>query len=208
MPSELKDQLKKLIEEGKSCRDCRKLFGFEPNPVFYGQKKAKIVQISQAPSNNVHKTGKPFDDASGKKLIGEWYRISDKEFYDKSNFYISGIGHCYPGKSPNGGDRKPPKRCAEKWLRRELQLVDNSMYILIGRNAALYFFHDKDHKSKNPRSKSFTELVFSDQEISGRPAIILPHPSPLNQKWFKDNPKFLSERLPEIRKRIHRVLGR
>lgn len=185
-----------LVSEIKSCRDCRDLFGFEPNPVFSGNENAKILQISQAPSQNVHNTNKCFNDSSGRKLRGEWYQISDSVFYDDNNFYISGVGHCFPGKSKNGGDRKPPKYCADKWLYQELNLVNSKLIILLGRASANYFFPKED----------FSSLIFNDQEIAGKLVLVLPHPSPLNQKWFKDNPDFEKKRLPEIRKIVHSVL--
>lgn len=37
-------------------------------------------------------------------------------------------------------------------------------------------------------------------------AIVLPHPSPLNIKWFKDHPEFMKERIFQIRKIINEVL--
>jgi uracil-DNA glycosylase family 4 len=185
-----------MTAELNACRLCRKNFGFEPRPVFFGNQNSKIMQISQSPSQNVHKTGKSFDDASGRKLRSEWYMIPDKDFYNDNNFYISGIGHCYPGKDKNGGDRAPPKRCADKWLKLEIELVNNKMFVLVGRHSAEYFF---------PK-KSFKELVFTDQKINGKPTIVLPHPSPLNKKWLKDNPNFEKKRLPEIRKKMHQVL--
>ncbi|MFA6073170.1 MAG: uracil-DNA glycosylase family protein [Candidatus Woesearchaeota archaeon] len=190
------DKFSELVKEIHNCKECKNLFGFESNPVFSGNKNAKILQISQAPSQNVHKSSKCFNDASGRKLRGEWYKISDDDFYNDDNFYISGIGHCYPGKSTNGGDKKPPKICADKWLRKEIELVDSKIIILLGRCSAEYFF---------PK-ETFSKLVFNNQEIQGKLTIVLPHPSPLNQKWFKDNPKFEKERLLEIRTIIHEVL--
>ena len=44
----------------------------------------KIMQISQAPSLNVHNTLKPFNDLSGKKLREKWYDIDDETFYDQN----------------------------------------------------------------------------------------------------------------------------
>ena len=61
----------------KKCRQCEKVFGFQPHPIFWGEENSKIVQISQAPSNNVDKSGKPFTDMSGKKLIQGWYQIKE-----------------------------------------------------------------------------------------------------------------------------------
>ncbi|OIO41949.1 uracil-DNA glycosylase [Candidatus Pacearchaeota archaeon CG1_02_31_27] len=185
-----------LAKEIKSCRECRSLFGFEPNPVVSGNQDAKILQISQAPSQNVHNTSKCFNDASGRKLRGEWYQIPDEDFYNGNNFYISAVGHCYPGKSPNGEDRKPPKKCADKWLKQEIKLVNSKIIVLIGRYSANYFFPNKD----------FSELIFNNQKIDDKLTIVLPHPSPNNQKWFKDHPDFETKRLPEIRKIIHNVL--
>ncbi|MDD2656732.1 MAG: uracil-DNA glycosylase family protein [Patescibacteria group bacterium] len=192
----MENSFDKLVNEIKSCRDCRNIFGFEPNPVFSGNENSKILQISQAPSQNVHKTNKCFNDVSGKKLRNEWYQISDKDFYNDDNFYISAIGHCYPGKSSNGGDRKPPKHCADKWLWQEIKFVKSKIIILIGRYSAQYFF---------PKIE-FPELIFNNQKIDDKLTIVLPHPSPLNQRWFKKYPEFETERLPEIRKIIHKVL--
>lgn len=92
--------------------------------------------------------------------------------------------------------KKPPKYCADKWLRQEIKFVNCKIIILIGSYAAKYFF------LKN----NFSKLVFNNQEIGGKLTIVLPHPSPLNQKWFKDHPDFETKRLPEIRKIIHKIL--
>lgn len=192
----MSSEFSQLVKNIHSCRDCKSLFGFTPNPVFSGNENAKILQVSQAPSQNVHNTSKCFNDASGRKLRGEWYKISDEVFYDDNNFYISGVGHCYPGKSKNGGDNKPPKHCADKWLRQEVKLVNCELIILVGRLSANYFFPKKD----------FSELIFKNQNIDGKLTIVIPHPSPLNQKWFKDHPDFETERLPDIRKIVHKVL--
>jgi uracil-DNA glycosylase len=40
------------------CQDCKGKFGFTPVPIFHGNERSKIMQISQAPSNNVHITKK------------------------------------------------------------------------------------------------------------------------------------------------------
>lgn len=185
-----------LKREILACRLCEKKFGFEPHPIILGNPHSKIMQISQAPSQNVHKTLTPFDDASGRKLRNEWYKIDDKIFYSPDNFFISAIAQCYPGKSPSGGDRLPPKSCANMWLRREMSLVNNRIYLLLGGKAASFFFPKED----------FSTLVFRDNVINDRPAYVLPHPSPLNAKWFKDHPDFLEKRLIEIRAVIHEIL--
>lgn len=186
--------LQKQIEE---CRHCQSEFGFEPRPILFGNPQAKIMQISQAPSRSVHNTGKPFNDASGRRLRSEWYKITDETFYDPDNFYIVSVAHCYPGKNAGGGDRRPPKCCADKWLTQELKLVQNKIYILIGGAAAEYFFP----------GKRLTDLVFQNLEINGKPTFVLPHPSPLNMKWFRDYPEFLEKRVFDVEKAVHKILG-
>lgn len=190
------EKFEKLKKQISDCRQCESEFGFEPHPVLFGNPNAKIVQISQAPSLTVHKTGLPFNDASGKRLRSQWYKISDETFYNPNNFYIVSIAHCYPGKNPKGGDKRPPKRCADKWLNKELELVQNKLYLLVGSYAAQYFF---------PKEK-LTDLVFKDLIINGKPAFVLPHPSPINMNWFRDNPEFVKHRIPEIEQAVHSAL--
>lgn len=189
-------EYKEFINKLKSCDICRKEFGFEPHPVVFGNEKSKIVQISQAPSKTVHETLKPFTDLSGKKLKYEWYKISDNVFYNPDNFYITSLAHCYPGKDKNGNDRVPPKICYESWVKKEIEFIDNKIYILIGAKSAKVFF---------PNEK-FDDLVFKDNYMNGKLTIVLPHPSPLNIKWFKDHPEFMNKRIYEIRKKINNVL--
>lgn len=191
------EKFRNLQNQIRSCRHCQSDFGFEPHPILFGNPQAKIMQISQAPSRTVHNTGKPFNDASGRRLRSEWYQISDETFYEPDNFYIVSIAHCYPGKNPGGGDRRPPRCCADKWLSKELELVQNELYILIGGAAASYFFPDK----------KLSHLVFEDLEIQKKPAFVLPHPSPLNMKWFRDYPAFLEKRVFEVESAVHKVLG-
>lgn len=189
-------EYKEFINKLKSCDICRKEFGFEPHPIVFGNEKSKIVQISQAPSKTVHETLKPFTDLSGKKLKYEWYQISDNVFYNPDNFYITSLAHCYPGKDKNGNDRLPPKICYESWVKKEIEFIDNKIYILIGAKSAKVFF---------PNEK-FDDLVFKDNYMNGKLTIVLPHPSPLNIKWFKDHPEFMNKRIYEIRKKINNVL--
>ena len=141
---------------------------------------------------------KPFTDQSGKKLKYEWYQITDEEFYNPDNFFITALAHCYPGKDKNGCDKAPPKICYEKWIKKELEYIDNKLYIIIGAKAAKIFFPDED----------YNDLIFKNNILFNKPAIVLPHPSPLNIKWFKDNPDFMKKRIIEIRKIIDDTLNK
>jgi len=45
------------------------------------------------------------------------------------------------------------------------------------------------------------------RHINGVMTFVLPHPSPINVKWFKDHPGFEKYRLPRIRKCIHKIIA-
>ena len=190
------EEFNKLIKELKKCNICKDKFGFTPHPVVIGSIKSKIVQISQAPSKTVHETLKPFTDLSGKKLKYDWYQITDEEFYNSNNFYIMSLAHCYPGKDKKGNDRLPPRICYDKWIKEELKYINNEIYILIGAKSTKRFFPNDN----------FNDLVFKDNYLNGKLTLVLPHPSPLNIKWFKDHPDFLNKRVHEIRKIIYKIL--
>ncbi|WP_304758399.1 uracil-DNA glycosylase family protein [Faecalibaculum rodentium] len=187
-------ELEKLQAQLRACRHCEGML--EPRPVVHGNPGAPILQVSQAPGKKVHETGIPFNDASGRRLRQDWYQISDAQFYDPDLFYITSIGHCYPGKGKTG-DKKPPRCCFDLWTRREIELKSGTrMMLVIGREAASRLFPKRE----------FTELVFQDQEYDGIPCYVLPHPSPLNVRWFRMHPEFETQRMPVIREKLHQVL--
>lgn len=187
-------EFEEFVKGLKNCRLCKDKFVYEPKPIVRGKKDAKIMQIGQAPSIHVHNSGKPFDDASGKRLR-EWYQINKDIFYDEDIFYFASVGHCFPGKGKSG-DKKPPKICAETWLRKEIGIVDNKMYIIVGSLAAAALFPNI----------TFEKLVFQNQTLNGKPAYVIPHPSPLNARWIKLHPDFLENRLPYIRNELHQYI--
>jgi len=191
------NELEKLQKQILKCRICKETFGFEPNPIVSGNINAKIVQLGQAPSKKASKTNKFFDDQSGKRLKYEWYQITDNDFYNPDNFYILPMAHCFPGQELNGHDRIPPKICFQKWGAKELELINNEIYIIIGSKAAKQLF---------PQYK-FEDLVFKDIKYNNKPVYVLPHPSPLNRRWLSKHPDFLKKRMPQIRKKVKEILN-
>ena len=61
-------------------------------------------------------------------------------FYNPDNFYIVSLAHCYPGKNSSGNDRLLPKECFNKWVSKELEFINNKLYVIIGAKAAKVFF--------------------------------------------------------------------
>ena len=189
--------LQQLQNEILDCRLCQNLFVHEPKPRVWGKAGAPIMLIGQAPSKRVHETGKPFNDQSGKRLR-RWLGLSEEQFWNRDLFYITAMAQCFPGKAPKGGgDNKPPAICAQTWMPRIMNLLQPDLYLIIGSYSAQYFF---------PK-KALAELVFEEQSLNGKPAFVLPHPSPLNQKWFKDYPEFEKFRIEDIRQSIRECLA-
>ncbi len=189
-------------EQLLKCRYCREVLGLniEPKPLIWGEPTAKIVVIGQAPSRRASKCGRPFSknerepDASGKKFI-EWLGVPREVFFNPRIFYITAVAHCYPGRG-QGGDAPPPKICAKKWLLKELSFLNPKLYIIVGSYAANFLYPER----------KFTELVFQDLEFKGKPVFVIPHPSPANKKWFKNNPDFEKSRLKVLRKAVKEAI--
>ncbi len=59
------------------------------------------------------------------KLRENWYQMSDKAFYEPTNFYFISITYCYSGRSTTGGERLPPIICETNFLAQEIKLIDN-----------------------------------------------------------------------------------
>lgn len=191
------NEFEQLKQELQQCRACEHIFSHQPRPIFQGNQTARIMQISQAPSRLVMERGLPFCDASGKKLRNEWYEISEAQFYDPELFYIASIGRCFPGKHKQRGDLPPTTSCADRFLLRELALVEPRLYIIIGSYAARYLFG---------KEIPLEQLVFHDQTFKGKPTFVLPHPSLLNARWLKQHPEFETMRIPIIRNQLHHIL--
>lgn len=181
----------------EACRDCQASFGFEPRPIVWGHPHARVVVISQAPGLKVHEYGRPFSDLSGKKLRQKWLCVSEEQFYNPDLFYFSPAGHCYPGKDKKGHDKKPPRKCWDKWTAKEIEYMkDARLFIVIGLEAASRLFP----------GRKLEDLVFSRLNYQGKDCFVLPHPSPLNQNWPKKYPEFESRVLPALQKELYQVL--
>ena len=186
-----------LLSEVESCTICSEYLPLGPRPVLQLHPTAKILIAGQAPGKKVHKTGVPFDDASGDRLRG-WMGISKDVFYDETRVAILPMGFCYPG-AGKSGDLAPRKECEKNWRASLLaQLSNVEITLVLGKYAQNYHFGKPD--------LTLTELVSSWKQYW--PTMVpLPHPSPRNNIWLSKNPWFEKELIPLLQARIANVLA-
>jgi uracil-DNA glycosylase len=146
----------------------------------------------------VHSSGIPWNDASGIQLR-HWLGLERERFYDERDIAIVPMGFCYPG-SGESGDLPPRPECAQTWHPRLLPLLPNvRLTLLIGHYAQSYVLQDQ-------RGKTLTDTVRAYARYLPR-YLPLPHPSPRNRLWLRNNPWFESDVLPELRTRVEEALA-
>ncbi|MGS2716771.1 uracil-DNA glycosylase family protein [Eionea flava] len=167
-------------------------------PVVQFSSASKILLVGQAPGRKVHETGIPFDDASGDRLR-EWLGVSREVFYDDQQIAIVPMGFCYPGTGKHG-DFPPRTECVATWRERVLsRLAQVQLTVVIGRYAL-------DYHLPTEKALSVTDAV--KQWAHHWPNHIpLPHPSPRNNRWLKNNPWFSEEVISQLQARVKDVLS-
>jgi uracil-DNA glycosylase len=189
-------RLQGLLDEVRQCRLCEPELPFAARPVLQCAPSAGILIAGQAPGRRVHESGIPFDDASGDRLR-EWMGIDKTVFYDATHIAILPMGFCYPG-SGKTGDLPPRPECATTWRQALLQgLPQIQLTLLMGQYAQAWHC-GRDALSLTERVKGWRD--------NWPQMLPLPHPSPRNNRWLKQNPWFQTDVLPELRTRVDTLL--
>jgi uracil-DNA glycosylase len=188
-----------LLARARVCRICARALPLGPRPVFRLAESARLLIVGQAPGTKVHATGIPWNDPSGDRLR-DWLALDRDTFYDTARIAILPTGLCYPGRLPKGGDAPPRPECAPLWhppLR--ARLANLRLTLLVGSYA-------QAHDLGGRRGASMTETVrrYADYLPD---SFVLPHPSWRTLGWAKRNPWFGKEVIPELRRRVHALLG-
>lgn len=186
-----------LLVEVRACTLCAYQLPLAPRPILQLDPRATILIASQAPGRKAHDSGIPFSDPSGDRLRA-WMGIDKAVFYDASRVAIVPMGLCFPG-SGTAGDLPPRPECALAWRERLLALLPNlQLTLLVGGYAQAWHLQQS-------AATSVTEAV-SGWRAHWPHVVPLPHPSPRNQRWLRNNPWFEQAVLPSLRERIRELL--
>ncbi|MFV0293105.1 MAG: uracil-DNA glycosylase family protein [Paracoccus sp. (in: a-proteobacteria)] len=194
-------EISRLIADIKACRICAERFAatataHSPRPVPWFSASGRLLIAGQAPGARVHDSGKPFDDASGRRLR-DWMGVDDATFYDRERISIVPMAFCFPGYDRKGADLPPPTVCARTWREEVLAQIRPRLTLLIGSYAQRWHLGARS---------GVTATVASWREYA--PAVFpLPHPSWRNTGWLKRNVWFSEELLPALREQVHEVLN-
>jgi len=190
-------RLDTLLSEIRACRLCEAHLPLGPRPVLRASSTARILIVGQAPGRRVHETGIPWNDPSGDRLRN-WLDMTREQFYDERHIAIVPAGLCYPG-SGQRGDAPPRPECAPLWHPQLRALMPKiQLTLLIGQYAQAYYLGKR-------RKKSLRETVQAYQDYLPE-FLPLPHPSPRNQLWLKQNPWFEAEVIPLLRVQVAQAL--
>lgn len=191
-------KLLSLLKNIRECQHCANHLPLNPKPIVQAHKLSRLLIVGQAPGIRVHTTGIPWNDPSGDRLR-HWLHLDKKTFYDTQQIAIIPMGFCYPGTGPSG-DLPPRKECASIWLPSLLANLPNiQLTLLIGHYA-------QRHYLGNRTKTNLTETVAS--YIDYLPHYFpLPHPSPRNNRWLKQNAWFERSTIPALRKACDSVLS-
>lgn len=197
------DRFIELKQDILDCLHCADILPYTPKPILQIHPNAKLLIAGQAPGQKTHDIGRPFDDLSGDRLR-DWLGLSVDEFYDELQVAIVPMGFCFPGNNfhKNGasagkksGDLPPRPECASKWREAVLnQLPNIELTIVLGAYAQAYHLGE---------SGNVTEQVRQWRYWLEHGKIVLPHPSPRNNRWLKQNPWFEADVLPELKLRVN-----
>lgn len=185
-----------LLTAVRACTLCKGL-PLGPKPIFQADPAARILIAGQAPGRKTHERGLVFDDPSGKRLRA-WLGVEWETFYDPANFAVLPMGFCYPG-TGSGGDLPPRPECAPVWRDALLAAMPKiELTLVIGRYAQDWHLDER-------ASANLTETV-ADWKSFWPKLLPLPHPSPRNARWVRQNPWFETEVLPALQRRIAKIL--
>jgi len=185
-----------LLQEVRACTHCAAHLPHGPRPVLQLRPSAPVLIAAQAPGRKVHDTGVPFNDASGDRLRS-WLGVTPEQFYNPKLFAIVPMGLCYPGKG-RSGDLPPRPECAPRWRGPILGTLQRlQLTLVIGQHAVRYHLAEE---------RSGLTAAVQNWRRYWPSILVLPHPSPTNNRWLARHRWFEQEVVPLLQARVAEIL--
>lgn len=222
MPDTKTQHLDELDQQLYSCRQCIDAgYSIAPGAIFSHPSESRVLLIGQAPGITEVQAKRPFNAGSGKRLFRWLQGAGWREDVFRSQYAMTAVTKCYPGKGKNGkGDRVPSKaeqKLCQPFLEQEINYYRPQLMIPVG-GLAIKLFYPASLKLVdiigtaaffpaqtlvNPLNFDLAqaELVNSTEGVSrqdGRWIVPLPHPSGASLWPNKPQNKALIERGIEI----------
>ena len=186
-----------FLQNVRNCTICKDL-PLGPKPLLQLDSGAKILIAGQAPGRITHEKGIPFDDPSGVRLR-DWLGVDSETFYNPNKIAILPMGFCFPG-TGKSGDLPPRSECAQNWRRPLLdRLIHIELTLIIGQYATQWHIDDARKITLTARVKEWQSQLPK--------TLVLPHPSPRNNRWLARNPWFAEQVLPALKNRVSDLLS-
>jgi uracil-DNA glycosylase len=167
---EIKD-LETLFRSISNCQKCR--LGITRNKIVFGEGdiNAKLMFIGEGPGQDEDISGRPFVGKAGillTRIIENGLKIP------RNSVYIANIVKCRP---PGNRDPLPDEAdCCIGVLKKQIEIINPSVIVLLGRVAAKYLLNIED---------SITKARESSYNYNDKTVFITYHPSALlrNEKY-------------------------
>lgn len=174
------EELRKLEEELQACKAC-KFCEFAKSPVgWFGNPESPIVFVGEGPGG--------VEDDYGCPLIGPSGQLLDKALWatkmTRDRVLTTNVIKCRP-KGNRTPDIAEADFCAQRWLDKELEILQPKVIVALG-GVALHYLGTPDMKITRQRGKWFKTKQGFDCIATFHPAYLLRMADPhlLNQaKW-------------------------
>lgn len=196
MSGDLIEQLRQEISVHKANAAYREM-GYQP--LFSASPESRVVIVGQAPGVQAQAKGRPWDDASGIKLMS-WLGVTEDQFRSEGLFAHIPMDFYYPGKGVSG-DLPPRKDFAPLWHSRLQDLMPKvQLTILVGRYSQQHYLKGNKHRTLTDTVRNYKDFLPD--------YFPLVHPSPLNFRWFSRNRWFESDVLPDLARIVGKIIDK
>ena len=179
----METSLSELCQLIKSCPDCRLSQTRTQAVPGEGPEDAEIVFIGEGPGYYEDKSGRPFVGNAGKFLD----QLLQHAGLKRADVYITNVVKCRPPE--NRDPMKDEIDACDKWLRQQIDLIDPSVIVTLGRHSMNKFF----------AGESISKVHGQPRKVGERLIVPMFHPAAaLHQERFRSLIVDDFKRLPEI----------